>query len=145
MRTPHRIPRQTPRTRGTQLLEFAMVLPMLLMMFLGVFDFGWVLHQQIALDNATREGARRGAVGANNGSIIATMQNMVEFDLDPADVTISVVDASGNARPNTSRQPDETITVRIDREDIDLITPIRALVDTIGTINLASEARFIVE
>lgn len=138
--------RGRPRgSRGNNLVEFAMVLPVLLTMFMGVFDFGWVLHQQIALDNATREGARRGAIGTNDAGVLAAMQSVCSFTLDPAWVTISVEDPDGNPSPANTRTPDDIIIVEIDRPDVELITPIRELVDSIGTINLNSEARFIIE
>jgi len=131
--------------RGNNMVEFAMVLPILLTMFLGVFDFGWILHQQIALDNATREGARRGAIGTNDAGILAAMQSVCSFTLNPDWVTISVEDEDGNPSPANSRTPDDIIIVSIDRPNVELITPIRSLVNTIGTINLRSEARFIIE
>lgn len=133
------------RSRGSNLVEFAMVLPVLLTMFMGVFDFGWVLHQQIALDNATREGARRGAIGTNDAGIRTAMQSVCSFTLDPAWISIDVEDEDGNPAPANSRTPDDIIIVSINRPDIELITPIRSFVDTIGTINLTSEARFIIE
>ncbi|MCG3152544.1 MAG: hypothetical protein GEEBNDBF_01845 [bacterium] len=131
--------------RGNNLIEFAMVLPVLLTMFMGVFDFGWVLHQQIALDNATREGARRGAVGINDAGIMTAMQDVVAFTINPDWVTITVLDSNGDPQPANSRTPDDIIVVSLERPDVQLITPIASLVDTIGTINLSSEARFIIE
>jgi Flp pilus assembly protein TadG len=122
-----------------------MVLPILLTMFMGVFDFGWVLHQQIALDNATREGARRGAIGTNDAGIRTAMQSVCSFTLNPAWITITVVDDTGATQAANSRQPDDILIVTVNRPNIALITPIRSFVDTIGTINLESEARFIIE
>ncbi|HYE80070.1 MAG TPA: TadE family protein [bacterium] len=131
--------------RGNNLLEFAMITPLLLTLFMGVFDFGWILHQQIALDNATREGARRGAVGMSDDAIRAKIDEMVEFDVDPDQISIEVVDADGNAQPAGSRTPDDMIIVSIDVPDVELVTPIRNFVDTIGTIDLHSEAQFRIE
>lgn len=141
----HRIPGMPAARRGNNLVEFAMVLPLLLTMFLGIFDFGWILHQQIALDNATREGARRGAVGASDTAILDRVQEMVSFGVDPDQITISVVDENGAARPQGSRTPGDVIIVEIEQPDVQLITPIRNLVATIGTIDLVSEARFRIE
>lgn len=133
------------RIAGNNLVEFAMVLPLLLTMFMGVFDFGWILHQQIALDNATREGARRGAIGATDTQIIERVQEMCEFDVDVDQITISAFDENGTPAAAGSRDPDGLIVVEVDVPDIELITPIRSFVETIGTINLHSEARFRVE
>lgn len=44
--------------RGAELVEFAMTLPLLLVVFGGIVDFGLVLQRQQVLSNAVREGAR---------------------------------------------------------------------------------------
>jgi Flp pilus assembly protein TadG len=44
--------------RGAAAIEFALVLPILLLLILGIFEFGRVLNIQISLSNAAREGAR---------------------------------------------------------------------------------------
>ncbi|HEV2387655.1 MAG TPA: TadE/TadG family type IV pilus assembly protein [Candidatus Acidoferrales bacterium] len=53
--------RKHPRERGAQLLEFALILPLLLVLVAGVMDFAqsWNLRQMLA--NAAREGARLGS------------------------------------------------------------------------------------
>lgn len=49
------------RTEGAQLLEFAMVLPFLVVLAMGAFDFGAGFLMKQKLTNAAREGARIGA------------------------------------------------------------------------------------
>jgi Flp pilus assembly protein TadG len=49
--------------RGQSLVEFALVLPILLFLVLGVLEFGWILKAEIAVNAAAREGARYAAVG----------------------------------------------------------------------------------
>jgi Flp pilus assembly protein TadG len=44
--------------RGAQLVEFALVLPVLLFVVLGIADFGIVFQRYEVLTNAAREGAR---------------------------------------------------------------------------------------
>ena len=50
------------RERGQALVEFALVLPVLLVLLCGIIDFGWLYYNQITLNNAAREGARYAAV-----------------------------------------------------------------------------------
>jgi len=52
----------TRRVRGQALVEFALILPVMLLLMVGVLEFAraWNLHQ--ALTDATREAARRAAV-----------------------------------------------------------------------------------
>jgi Flp pilus assembly protein TadG len=44
--------------RGAELVEFALVLPLLLVVFGGIVDFGLILQRHPVLSNAAREGAR---------------------------------------------------------------------------------------
>lgn len=52
--------RRTSRKResGQAIVEFALVLPILLVLLCGIIDFGWIYYNQITLNNAAREGAR---------------------------------------------------------------------------------------
>jgi len=54
--------------RGQALLEFALVVPILLILAFSIVDFGLGFKASITVTNATREGARLGAVGWPAGS-----------------------------------------------------------------------------
>ena len=81
--------------RGQALVEFALVLPILLILLLGIIDFAraWNVYQ--VLTDAGREGAR-GAV-VDNGLDEAGIQNVViaaagraGIGLDASDITITL-------------------------------------------------------
>jgi len=44
--------------QAAQLVEFALVLPMLLLLILGIAEFGFIFQQYEVVTNAAREGAR---------------------------------------------------------------------------------------
>lgn len=44
--------------KGQSMAEFALILPVLLIVLCGIIDFGWLYYNQITLNNAAREGAR---------------------------------------------------------------------------------------
>ena len=46
-------------------MEFAIVLPLLLIILFGIIEFGILLYNQAVITNASREGARYGIVAAN--------------------------------------------------------------------------------
>ncbi len=53
--------RQRPRwrgERGAELVEFALVLPLMLLTMLGILDFGLLFQRYHVVTNAAREGAR---------------------------------------------------------------------------------------
>lgn len=52
------------RRRGQSLVEFALVLPIFLLLIMGVIDAGRLVYMNSTLSNAAREGARTGSVEA---------------------------------------------------------------------------------
>ena len=54
--------RRRRRTRGQALVEFALVLPVFLLLLCGVLDFGFMLFNQMTLGSAAREGARAAVI-----------------------------------------------------------------------------------
>jgi hypothetical protein len=51
------------RDRGAAAVEFALLLPLLVLIVFGVIDFGRAINAQITLTQAAREGARSLALG----------------------------------------------------------------------------------
>ena len=50
------------RSRGAELVEFALVLPILLVILIAVFDFGFMVYDKAVITHASREAARAGIV-----------------------------------------------------------------------------------
>ncbi len=63
--------RKEKRQRGQAMVEFALVLPLLLIVTFIIIDFGFAFSQWIVITNATREGARLGATG-KSADLVAT-------------------------------------------------------------------------
>lgn len=66
------LPSQTRRRgraddRGASLVEFAMVMPLLLMLLFGVIEFAWLFSQNLDVRHGAREGARLVAVNYPDG------------------------------------------------------------------------------
>lgn len=132
--------------KGQNIVEFALITPILLMMFMGVFDFGWLLHKQIQLDHATRAAARRAVVGADNAQVRQAVYDTCSFPVTHDMITIEVRDENGTPVSDPEdRTPDYYFYVSVDINDVQFITPLKALVDAIGTVNLHSESVFIIE
>ncbi|HUB38783.1 MAG TPA: TadE family type IV pilus minor pilin [Streptosporangiaceae bacterium] len=62
------------RDRGTAAVEFALVLPLLLLIVFGIIDLGRALNAQITLTEAAREGARLEAIGDSAATVDARAQ-----------------------------------------------------------------------
>jgi Flp pilus assembly protein TadG len=77
--------RKRTTDRGSNLVELALVLPLLLLLLAGVLDLGRIYHTYVVMLNASREGARYAAEYPSNvANIIRVVQNEAAF----SDVTI---------------------------------------------------------
>ncbi len=54
-------------SRGQGVVEFAILVPVFLLLLLGMLEFGFAFDQNLTLEYATREGARVGSALANGG------------------------------------------------------------------------------
>lgn len=65
--------------RGAELIEFALVLPLLLVIVLGMVDFGFLFQRLEVVTNAAREGARMAVLpGYATADIQARVLNYVQ-------------------------------------------------------------------
>jgi Flp pilus assembly protein TadG len=67
-----RFRRRARSERGSSLVEFALVLPLLMVVATGIFTFGVALNQYLTLTNATTIGAQLLAVSRGNSSTPCT-------------------------------------------------------------------------
>lgn len=58
----HRRHPRRSKPAGQGLVEFALVLPILLLLLMGVVDFGWIVFNYAQLQNSLREALRYGSV-----------------------------------------------------------------------------------
>jgi Flp pilus assembly protein TadG len=77
------IDRRRHSDRGAAAVEFALVMPLLLLVIFGLIDFGRMLNAQITLTEAAREGARANALGANVNSRVAAVTANLNGTVSP--------------------------------------------------------------
>ena len=75
------------RRDGQSLVEFAVVLPIFLLILAGILDFGLGLYSQMTVINAAREGARLGVVEPGNVSDIDDRVQAMTGGLDQSQLT----------------------------------------------------------
>ena len=61
--------------KGASIVEFALVLPILLALVMGIIEFGWLFNGHIMITGAAREGARQAIVGKSVEEVIAAVHN----------------------------------------------------------------------
>jgi Flp pilus assembly protein TadG len=145
--------RSRRRTRGQALTEFALVLPIFVIVIFGIIDLGRYVFTANAMSNAAREGARIGSVGSRpaecaalsrEGCVIAYAASHA-WGVPTANVTTTVTCeavAAGDPTPNpvavSSCSTDDLLKVR-SQTDFTLLTPLIA--QFIGNVTVSGESR----
>lgn len=99
------IKRYIRNNRGQALVEFALIVPVLLMLVLGIMEFSMVIHQYMVVAGASREGARAAALGGSNAAIEAAVQNAAT-GLDSTKLTVT-------PSPTPTRTQGDPVTVTV--------------------------------
>lgn len=124
------------REAGQDLVEFALLLPVLLVLMAGILDFGRLLGVYIDITNVSREGARYASVqpGAMASTItaraVAEAQACGLDDLNATHITVL---------PATGRTDGTLVTVRV-------VYPVELLTTSLlggSTINLRAETSMV--
>jgi Flp pilus assembly protein TadG len=139
--------RRRTRSRGQSLVEFALILPLLLVFLATILDLGRIYYANISLLNAAREGAFQASktpgsyqsgqpCNTNTNLIVCRVQleskgSMVEVDTADIDVTCS--------KTGCPLEASSTVTVHVDGQ-FQLITPILGFIFGSQTIDLATAA-----
>ncbi len=118
---------RTARDRGSVAVEFALVLPVLLLILFGIIDFGRALNAQIELTGAAREGARLAALGYPNAAIEA---RVVAAAPSLSGVTVTV---AASCAPGAGPTADAEVDVS---DPFSFITPIGAIASLVGDSGL---------
>ncbi len=126
--------------RGAELIEMALVTPVLLLLVLGIVDFGFLFQQYVVLTNAAAEGARVGTLpGYGPGDAEARVQayavNGGVTGVVNADARIVTLPAAGGT---TWRGMQVTVTHPY---TLQYIAPIMALVGGTSASTITLTAR----
>ena len=127
-----RITRRTGKKEGGQsLVEFALVLPIFLLVLFAIVDFGMAFHAWITVTNSAREGARLGAVRASEDDIRLRVLDTTGM-LDQTKLLVSVTNAEGN--------PGESVVVDVSYH-YTLLSPLAGIVGAIslGSIDISDD------
>ena len=93
--------------RGASAVEFALTLPIFVILVIGIIEFGWYFFVQHTIQYATREGMRLALVGrtlpdpggnpmTREASIIQTIRNNAALAVNPTTVLVSIYPVNAN-------------------------------------------------
>lgn len=89
------------RSRGQGLVEFALVLPLFLLLVMGIMDLGLAVFSYNSITNAAREGARLAIVNQDAASVTAKANSQARVAGAPT-VTVAYYQANTDGTPDTS-------------------------------------------
>ncbi|MFZ5595960.1 MAG: TadE family protein [Bacillota bacterium] len=101
---------------GQAMVELALVLPILLVLFMGVVEFGRIFHSYLIITNASREGARVAITGKSDADIEARV-DLTTSSLEKTEVTTTISPAQ------SLRRSGSLATVEV-KYNVDLIFPL---------------------
>jgi Flp pilus assembly protein TadG len=114
------------REKGSSAVEFALVLPVLMLILFGIVEFGFILYDKAIVTNASREGARRGIVyrGVSAGVSAEEIVDTVSSYCGSYLVSLG----SGTATPSTTitgncAVPGSSLTVAVNYPYTFLVLP----------------------
>ncbi len=83
---------------GQELVELALLIPLLMLIAFGVLDLGRLFHASITITNAAREGARFGTFDPadSTGIVAATQAEAANSGIDLSSSTIAVTCPDGS-------------------------------------------------
>lgn len=119
------------RTGGTAAIEFGLVLPVLLIVLVGIIDYGQIHFTRLTMTNAAREGARVGVTLPADQAQAAAIAAADAY-LDRAGVEATVA-------ATTPTDSDPTVTVTI---TIDPFSPLIGLVPTPDRLAVSASMRW---
>lgn len=91
------------RRKGSAIVEFALILPLFLLVLYGMTEFGRAWFTMHIVTNASREGARKAVIqGKTNADVINTINNYLSSSgMNTADASI-VIKVNNDATVNVS-------------------------------------------
>ena len=122
------IERFRQQEKGQSLVEFAMVLPIMLVLMFALVDFGRAFHTWLVVTNAAREGARAGAVQHDAGQIQSRIHDSMG-SLDSSRLTITLNNVQGPRG--------EAVEVDLSY-DFEFVTPLGPMVSAMSGGNVSA-------
>jgi Flp pilus assembly protein TadG len=108
------------KENGQSMVEFALILPILLLIVCGIMDFGWILYNQLALSNSARDGARFAVVNTTPTNRIALINSEV-LSVTPASLQTGLVITITYSNTTTPLLGDVTVLLTT---NVKVLTPL---------------------
>jgi Flp pilus assembly protein TadG len=102
-----------PSEEGAVVVEFALVVPLLLLLVFGIADFGWLMNRDMLVDNSSRDGVRVASLGGTFAEVCTSVKTELSqsgvpvpancnTNVTPTKITIDCIKVDGTACSATS-------------------------------------------
>lgn len=136
--------KEPKQDKAQSLVEFALVLPMLILIIVGIFDLGWAIYANNTVSLAAREGVRKAIITSDADAIRSQVRNTAQgLQLTDGQITISFPGSNGCA--GGSREYGCPVRVTVNYTYSPLTPLIGGIFGGAGTFLLTSSATMVVE
>jgi len=141
--------RRGANRRAQTLVEFAIVLPMLVMVLFSIIEMSYTLFQALTVQYATRVGARQGAVGKSDPQVRSTILGLCSnFGIQGTDIVFVVTNSLGEVQPpvngQSPRPPGGRIRVTTTHK-IKFLTFMSSVMAPSGTLQIRPFTQLLIE
>lgn len=93
-RAGRRLPPRKAREGGQAIVEFALALPLLMLILCAIIDFGWIYLNEFKAEQAAYEGARCASINHERTDLISLVETRVAQTVEGAEVDVILTDIS---------------------------------------------------
>jgi len=125
--------KQRQKERGQELVEYALILPIMMLILMSILDLGRAVYYYSAIHNSAREGARYGVINPDDPAGIEAVVRNKAVVLNPANLTVVI-----------SSPDEDTLRVTLTYQ----FTPITPIIGTLlgsNEVTLGSQATMRIE
>ncbi len=141
-----------PASAGQSLVEFALVLPVLMLMMLGILDLGRAVYAYSTISNSAREAARLAIVDQTQGVNCAIQtveceaaEHAANLGIAPDDVEVAFRRPDDPNDPSNTCNPREINCVAVVTVPYDYTAATPLIGNLVGTIEMSSTAMLPIE
>lgn len=114
--------RRRREERGSAAVEFALIMPIFLMLLFGIIDFGYMINRTSVINNAARDAVREASLGGTEAQV-RSAANVSLNGVPNATVAVSCRKDDGSSCTFATKATGDRAVVRI-RYQHQMLTPI---------------------
>lgn len=112
------------KENGQAMVEFALILPILIIVVGGIIDFGWIFHNQLQANNASRELARYFAIHYEYESMTLASAQVRADNIKDGYIAATITNRSATVSVDGT---EDRVTIAVNG-NVQILTPILGII-----------------